>query len=102
MLSRRCLRAVSVATNRGLAFGHTSARVHLTTDRRRSRMPAQAFQQALGRLINDQTYRTEIEKNPNKLVDDFGIDQDEIGRRGSIRSRACSCTSGSRSCTAAA
>jgi len=42
-------------------------------------MPAQAFQQALGRLVNDQTYRTEIEANPNKLADDFGLDQDEIG-----------------------
>jgi hypothetical protein len=42
-------------------------------------MPAQAFQQALGRLINDQPYRTEVETNPNRLVDDFGLDQDEIG-----------------------
>jgi hypothetical protein len=42
-------------------------------------MPAQAFQKALGRLINDQAYRTEIEANPNKLVDDFKLDQDEIG-----------------------
>jgi hypothetical protein len=41
-------------------------------------MSAQAFQQALGRLINDTEYRSTVESNPRTLVDDFNLDQDEL------------------------
>jgi hypothetical protein len=42
-------------------------------------MSAQTFQQALGRLINDNEYRGAVESNPTRLVEDYALDQDELG-----------------------
>jgi hypothetical protein len=54
-------------------------------------MSAQTFQQALGKLVNDREYRSAIESNPNKLVEDFSLDQDEISVLGQVYDK---CTDG--------
>jgi hypothetical protein len=47
-------------------------------------MSAQTFQQALGKLINDREYRSVIETEPTRLVDDYGLDQDELAVLGQV------------------
>jgi hypothetical protein len=42
-------------------------------------MPAQAFQQALGKLVTDESYRSVIEGEPQRLLSDCTLDPGELG-----------------------
>ena len=42
-------------------------------------MSATAFQEAIGKLVTDERYRTAVEAEPNRLTSDFALDRDEIG-----------------------
>ena len=42
-------------------------------------MSATAFQEAIGKLVNDERYRTAVEAEPARLTSDFALDRDEIG-----------------------
>jgi hypothetical protein len=42
-------------------------------------MPPQTFQQALGKLVTDESYRSSIESNPQRLLSDFTLDPGELG-----------------------
>ena len=42
-------------------------------------MSATAFQEAIGKLVTDEQYRSTVEENPNRLTSDFALDRDEIG-----------------------
>lgn len=54
-------------------------------------MSAQTFQQALGKLVSDREYRTTIESNPDRLTQDFELDEDEIKVLGQVYDK---CTDG--------
>ena len=54
-------------------------------------MSAQTFQQALGRLVSDHEYRRAVESNPNRLTEDFKLDEDEIRVLGQVYDK---CTDG--------
>jgi hypothetical protein len=42
-------------------------------------MSATAFQEAIGKLVTDEGYRSVVEADPNRLVSDFALERDEIG-----------------------
>ena len=42
-------------------------------------MSATAFQEAIGKLVSDEKYRSAVEADPNRLTSDFALDRDEIG-----------------------
>ena len=47
-------------------------------------MSTEQFQHALSKLVNDESYRNALKGNPNKLVEDYSLSEDEIGTLASV------------------
>ncbi|MDX6648226.1 MAG: hypothetical protein QOJ97_177 [Solirubrobacteraceae bacterium] len=51
-------------------------------------MTQQGFQQALAKLVNDESFRSQVQSDPNALTSEFSLDPDELKVLAGVRQAA--------------